>query len=65
LFPGLRGREKKMFFNQIAGGGILGFAIGAAMLGYSEFGVIGAILGLGLGIGAAGKFAEKQRFYRR
>jgi hypothetical protein len=64
LFPGLRGREKREFFNGIAGWGILGFAFGTAVLGFSQFGVLGAIFGLGAGIAAAGAFAERQRFYR-
>jgi hypothetical protein len=61
----LHGREKKAFFNEIAGWGILGFALATAMYGFAQFGVLGAIFGLGAGIAAAGAFAERQRFYRR
>jgi hypothetical protein len=65
LFPGLRGREKRAFFNDIAGWGILGFAFATAMIGFAQFGLLGAIFGLGAGIAAAGAFAEKHKFYRR
>jgi hypothetical protein len=61
--PGLRGREKKAFFNSIAGWMVLGFAAGGAMIGYSWFGVLGAIIGLGAGIGVGGSTARKGRFY--
>jgi hypothetical protein len=65
FFPGLRGREKKAFFNEIASWMVLGFAIGGAMVGYSALGAVGVILGLGAGLAAGGSFAEKGGFYRR
>jgi hypothetical protein len=65
FMPGLQGREKKEYFNTIAGGMILGFAIGGAWVGYAWSGVFGALIGFGAGLGAGGAFAEKGRFYRR
>jgi hypothetical protein len=65
LMPGLRGREKRAFFNQVSAWMISGFALGGAMIGYSVLGPLGLILGLGAGIAAGGSTAKKGRFYRR
>jgi hypothetical protein len=65
FMPGLQGREKRQFFNQLAGGMVLVFALGGAMVGYAWFGLLGAFLGLGAGIAMGGATAEKGRFYRR
>jgi hypothetical protein len=63
--PALKGREKRAFFNRVSGGMVLGSALGAAMIGYSWLGPVGAIFGLGAGIAAGGSIADKGRFYRR
>jgi len=63
--PGLQGREKRAFFNEISGWMIIGFALGGAMIGYSWLGPLGVIVGLGAGIAVGGSIAEKGRFYRR
>jgi hypothetical protein len=65
FMPGLQGREKREFFNGIAVWMIIGFALGGAMVGYASFGLIGAFFGLGAGLTVGGRFAEKNRFYRR
>jgi hypothetical protein len=63
--PTLRGREKRVFFNQLSGWMILGFALGGAMIGYAWLGPLGIVFGLGAGLMAGGSLAEKQRFFRR
>ncbi len=65
LLPGLRGREKRAFFNRIAGWMIIVFALEGAMVGYFWLGPLGAIVGLGAGIAAGIWFVEEMRFYRR
>jgi hypothetical protein len=65
ILPGLKGREKREFFNQISGWLILGVALGGAILGYTWLGALGAVFGLGAGIMAGGSMAEKGRFHRR
>ena len=57
--------EKRAYFNRISGGLVLGMGLGGAMIGYTWLGVIGAVLGLGAGLGLGGSYAEKQRFFRR
>ena len=61
----LRGRARRAFFNEIAGGIVLGFALGGAMIGLALAGPIGALLGLGAGLAAGCSIAERNRFYRR
>jgi len=65
LLPGLRGGEKKHFFNDVSRGLLLALGVGGAMLGYSCLGPMGAALGLGGGLAAGASAAEKQRFFRR
>ena len=64
IAPRLKGREKRELFNEVAGWMVLAFAVGGAMIGYSCFGVLGAIFGLGAGIAAGGSTVRKGRFYR-
>jgi len=65
LLPGLRGGEKKRFFNGVSRGLPLGLGLGGAVLGYAWLGPLGAALGLGGGLAAGASFAESKRFYRR
>jgi hypothetical protein len=64
LLPGLQGREKREYFNEIAGWMVLGVAIGGGMIGYFSLGPLGVIFGLGAGAAAGGALVEKARFYR-
>jgi hypothetical protein len=61
----LQGREKRVFFNKVSGGMVIGFGLGGAVAGFAWAGVIGAVIGLAVGIGLGGWFAERYRFYRR
>src|SRR5262245_46348651 len=65
LMPGLGGREKREYFNDISAWLIMGIALGGAVVGYACLGVIGASLGLGAGLMAGGVVAGKGGFYRR
>jgi len=65
LLPGLRGGEKKRYFNAVSRAVPLGLGVGGAVLGYAWLGPLGAALGLGGGLAAGASFAESQRFYRR
>jgi len=65
LLPGLRGAEKKQFFNGMSRALPLGLGVGGAMLGFAWLGPLGAVLGLGGGLVAGASAAEGQRFYRR
>ena len=64
LLPALRGRQKRLFFNELAGSLVLPGALGGAVLGYQVLGVLGLILGLGAGLVAGCSVAEKARFHR-
>ena len=61
IMPALGGREKREFFNRVAGGLVAGVALGGAVLGFAWLGPLGAVVGLMAG----GSCAEKGRFYRR
>jgi hypothetical protein len=61
LLPGLRGREKRLFFDKACGGLLLGAALGRFALA----GPLGGLAGLGLGAALGGALAERGGFYRR
>jgi hypothetical protein len=63
--PGLRGSEKKRFFNEMSGWIVLACALVGAILGYNQLGVLGLILGLGVGLAAGSSLVAKERFFRR
>lgn len=63
--PGLRGKDKKQFFNRASIGLPVALACGGAMVGLDAGGMLGAIIGAGLGLVGGGRIAEKGRFYRR
>jgi hypothetical protein len=75
MLPTLRGREKRLFFNKVSGGIVLGFGLGGgivlgfglggAVAGFAWAGLVGAVVGLAVGIVLGGWFAERHRFYRR
>lgn len=64
MLPGLKGPEKKRFFNELSSSIVLAAGVCGTILGLIWFGWIGAILGLGAGIAAGGSFAESRRFHR-
>jgi hypothetical protein len=61
---GVRGREKRQFFNQISGIMVLSAAIAGAIFGYSLLGWLGAILGLVVAAGLMAQFVVRNRYYR-
>ena len=65
LLPGLRGAEKRRFFNDFSRALPLGLGLGGAMLGYAWLGPLGAVFGLTGGLAAGASLAEQQRFFRR
>jgi hypothetical protein len=62
--PGLRGGEKRAFFNGVAGHLIIGFGVGGAITGGSIGGPLGALAGLGAGVAFGGVVAGRGRFHR-
>jgi hypothetical protein len=64
MMPGLRGAEKRRFFNEISGGIVLVCVLFGALLGFHGLGVLGVILGLGVGLAAGSALVQKGRFYR-
>ena len=64
FMPGLQGREKREYFNQVSAWMVGSFALVGAMFGYDWFGPVGVIFGLGAGIAAGSSIAQKKRFYR-
>jgi hypothetical protein len=65
LMPGLRGGEKREFFNRVSSYLIAAIGLVGTLLGYAWLGPLGAVLGLGGGLAAGGAYAEKERFLRR
>jgi hypothetical protein len=63
--PGLNGRERRQFFDEASGGLPWRFSPGGALAGFAWAGVVGAVIGLAVGIGLGGWPAERRRFYRR
>jgi hypothetical protein len=65
LLPAPRGREKRLFFNTVSGGIVLGFGLGGALAGFARAEVISSGVGLAAGLGLGGSLAERHRFCRR
>ena len=64
VFPGIRGRDRRKFFNQASVGFVLAMGLTVAFVGSSASGLPGAILG---GVAAAalmGYALKKHGFYR-
>ena len=61
---GMRGREKRQFFNQISHIMVLSAAVVGALLGFSFLGWVGAIIGLVVAAGLMAKFVVRGRYYR-
>jgi hypothetical protein len=61
---GIRGREKRRFFNQISGIMVLSAAVAGAVFGYSLFGWLGGITGLLVAAALMGKFVVRGRYFR-
>jgi hypothetical protein len=60
----VRGRKKRELFNTVSGTIVLGCGLTGAAIGFSWLGVVGGLVGLGAGIAAGGRIAERGRFYR-
>ena len=65
FMPGLRGAEKRAFFNGVSLWVVASFTLAGGVIGYSWLGAIGVVVGIGAGLMAGGWFVESQRFYRR
>jgi hypothetical protein len=63
--PGLRGSEKKRFFNTMSRWIVLACVLVGAILGYNQLGLLGLTLGLGLGLTAGSSLVAKERYFRR
>ena len=64
VFPDIRGRDRRKFFNEASTGLVLGMGLTVAFIGSSAAGLPGAILG---GVAAAALTAhalKKNRYYR-
>ena len=64
MLPTLQGRQKRLFFNKVSGGMVLGLGLGGAVAGFAWAGLVGAVIGLGAGLALGGAFVERGRFYR-
>jgi hypothetical protein len=65
LFLPLRGRDRREFFNTVSATIALAGGLTGALIGFSCFGLLGGIFGLGAGVTLGGSIAERGRFYRR
>ncbi len=62
--PGLAGREKRAYFNALAGRLVVVLGLAGAVLGLCWLGPLGALPGLAAGVLVGARFAAKGRFYR-
>lgn len=61
---GLRGREKRQFFNQISSSMVASAGLVGAILGYSLLEWIGAVVGLVVAAGLMAKFVAGGGYFR-
>ncbi len=59
-----RGAEKRRFFNQPSDRLVVMLGVAAAVVGYGAWGVLGAVIGLGLGLAGAARAMVRGRFQR-
>ena len=60
----LRGREKRLFFNNISDWIVTSAGLGAALFGYAAAGWFGALIGLGLGLTGCASLMQENRYHR-
>jgi hypothetical protein len=60
-----RGRERRLFFNDVSGGMAIWFGVLGGLLGWGMLGPLGVILGFGGGIAFGASFLTRHRYYRR
>jgi hypothetical protein len=60
----LRGAEKRRFFNGLADRLVLMAGVAMAVVGYGSGGLVGAVLGLALGLFGAARTMARGRFWR-
>ena len=64
IFPTIRGRDRKTFFNQASTGSVVAMGFIAAFMGYEGAGLPGAILGGVAAMALSDHALRKHRFYR-
>ena len=62
--PALRGADKRRFFNQLSDRIVVMFGVAAAVVGYGAGGLLGAAIGLVLGLAVAARAMVRGRFRR-
>jgi hypothetical protein len=61
---GMRGRQKRQYFNELSGAMVFGAGVACAVGGFSLLGVPGAIIGTLCGAGLMSKYVVKNRYFR-
>jgi hypothetical protein len=64
LFPHIRGRDRRLFFNGVSGWLALGFGALGAVLGWAMLGPFGVFLGFGAGVTFGAGYLTRHRYYR-
>jgi hypothetical protein len=64
ILPGIRGGDRRRFFNGVSGGVALWFGVLGALLGWGMLGPLGVIFGFGAGVTLGAGFLSKHRYYR-
>jgi hypothetical protein len=60
-----RGRDRRLFFNDVSGGMAIWFGVLGGLLGWGMLGPLGLIPGFGCGIVFGASFLTKHRYFRR
>ena len=64
LFPHIRGRNRRQFFNGVSGLLSIWFGVLGALLGWGMAGPFGVIIGFGAGVTLGANFLTRNRYYR-
>ena len=59
-----RGRDKRHFFNGVSDWVVTSAGLAAAMVGYGAGGLLGALIGLGMGLTSCAGFLKQNRYHR-
>jgi hypothetical protein len=64
ILPGIRGGDRRRFFNGVSGALTIWFGVLGAVLGFGMAGPLGILLGWGAGLVLGAGFLTRNRYYR-
>jgi hypothetical protein len=64
VLPGIRGGDRRRFFNDVSGGLAVWFGVLGAAIGWGMIGPFGVLLGFGAGVVFGAGYLTRNRYFR-